>query len=98
MTVAEVETVPEYKNFGRSLKDLKVGRLLTLTGEGSVFRYDTGEPVKPKTSIILREISHIRPARRAVVDGIPVNGDGSPRKNGTPRQWIVSEGSFIVWW
>lgn len=99
MAVMEMETGPVYAHCGRRLKDLKPGRLLTLTGEGSVRRFDTGEPVTPgKTSLILREVSHMRPARAAVVDGIPVNNDGTPRKNGTPRQWIVAEGSFLVWW
>jgi len=99
VAVMEMEAVPVYKHWGRSLRDLKPGRLLVLTGEGSVRRYDTGEPVEElRTSIILREVSQIRPARAAKVDGIPVNNNGTPRKNGTPRQWIVTEGSFLVWW
>lgn len=99
MAVMEMEAGPVYANCGRRLRDLKPGRLFTLTGEGSVRRYDTGEMVNPgKISIILENVSHMRPARAAMVQGVPVNNDGTPRKNGTSRQWIVTEGTFLVWW
>lgn len=92
------ENPPAFQHCGRRLKDLKPGRLITLTGEGDVLRYDTGEPIKVKTSIVLNHVSQVRPAGKAVVDGMPVNGDGTPRKNGIRRQLIVSEGAFLVWW
>lgn len=98
VTVVEVETGPTYEHCGRRLKDLKPDRLITLTGDGNVMRYDTGELVSSKESVLLTDVSQVRPAGRAIIAGIPVNNDGTPRRNGIVRHWIVTEGSFLVWW
>ena len=87
-----------YQHCGRKIKELEIQRLLTFTGQGSVRNFETGLPTNPGSSISLTEVSELRGTGAAVVEGVPVNRDGSLRKNGNPRRLIVSEGSFLVWW
>lgn len=93
-----MKTSPTYQHCGRKIKDLETERLLTFTDGGSVCSYTTGQPIKKRISLSLTEVSELRGTGAAVVEGIPVNRGGTPRKNGNPRRLIVTEGSFLVWW
>lgn len=96
----ERSLTPKYDHCGQRIFDIEVGRLLTLTGTGIAKWYETGDAIKESKSmaISVTEVTQLRGARAAIVKGYPVNGNGMLRKNGTQRQWLVSEGAFVVWW
>lgn len=89
---------PKYDHSGQKIFDIEPTRLLTLTGAGVAKWYETGDVIKKSMSITVTEVTQLRGARAAIVKGFQVNGNGLIRKNGSERQWLVSEGAFIVWW
>ena len=89
---------PRYEHCGQGIFDIKPERLLTLTGTGVVTWFETGDPIKKSMSISVTEVTQLRGARAAIVKGFQTNGNGMIRKNGSEKQWLVSEGAFVVWW
>lgn len=89
---------PKYDNCGQRIFDIEPNRLLTLTGTGVARWFETGDAIKNPMSIAVTHVTQLRGARAALVKGFTVNGSGMLRKNGQERQWLVKEGSFVVWW
>lgn len=89
---------PKYEHCGQRIFDIEPDRLLTLTGTGVARWYETGDVIKKPMSISVTEVTQLRGPRAAIVKGHQVNGNGLVRKNGSEKQWLVSEGAFVVWW
>lgn len=91
-------TLAQPQNHSVRIFDILPGRLLTLTTKGQARWNDTHAPVTAPASLRVTEVIPLRGASAALVTGIPVRNNGRPSLAKNPREVIVSEGAFVVWW
>lgn len=89
---------PRPRNSSFRVSDIEVGRLITLTSLGVAHWNDTRAPVIKPCSLRVLGVIHLRGAAASLVSGLVVRNNGTVAGVKKPREVVVQEGSFVVWW